>query len=313
MLMENIKEHENSEINTDELVVILLTTRLSDKDTLTTIGFREFYKFFNWIQASKYKLRDLLDESTLKYILDVYSIQIYKLLSSSRKAYLLKKIKEWDKNGIKVITFLNKKYPQTLKNKLHSPTVLFAYGNTNYLNEKHISIQGEDYPDKQSENQLKINEISRTLGKFTALNKSLLFYNLFSFVNKNVMYGTNQSDRKTSTVIISSGIFKYLEKYPNYSMLIKKNRLCFISFWYPEKVSDDSTKRYASKIFNIFTKEKYIVHISDDEDIRKLKLISYLKDKSNILYVRPGIYKESLFKSLGSKLFVISKRNSDGY
>ena len=158
MLMENIKEHENSEINTDELVVILLTTRLSDKDTLTTIGFREFYKFFNWIQASKYKLRDLLDESTLKYILDVYSIQIYKLLSSSRKAYLLKKIKEWDKNGIKVITFLNKKYPQTLKNKLHSPTVLFAYGNTNYLNEKHISIQGEDYPDKQSENQLKINK-----------------------------------------------------------------------------------------------------------------------------------------------------------
>ncbi len=294
-----------SNISTEDIVILLLTTRLSNKDVLTTLSFNEFYKLCEILKKHKYEITDLLRVEILKDISNTYNINIdYNLLSMQRHAYCIEKIREWSKNNINIITCNNPHYPDILKKYKYSPTVLYVYGSIEHLNKKHVIIQGEDVANKQSKEQIELNNISSALGKFTRIDKPLAFYDLYSFINKNVLYGTNKSDRVTSTIFISSGFHEYLSKYQNYNFLIKKKRICLLSFWHPDKKSDIITKRYSSKIFNIFSIEKYLVHLSSDEDIKKLKLFQFLKNKNNTLYIRPGIFKSNVFKNLGAKFFV---------
>ncbi len=292
-------------ISTEDIVILLLTTRLSSKDILSTLSYNEFYKLCDLLKKHKYGITDLLRVEILKDLSYTYNIDIdQNLLSMQRHAFCIEKIGEWHKNNINVITINSPYYPDILKKYKYSPPVIYAYGNIEHLNKQHVIIQGEDVFNKQSKEQIELNNISIALGKFTRIEKPLAFYDLYSFINKNVLYGTNKSERVTSTIFISSGFHEYLNKYQNYNFLIKKKRLCLISFWHPDKKSDIITKRYSAKIFNIFSTEKYLVHLTSDDDIKKLKLLQFLKNKNNTLYIRPGIFKSNFFKNLGAKFFV---------
>lgn len=81
---------------------------------------------------------------------------IEEILKKEYRTHLYKYEEYMEKNEIKMITLLDKEYPDRLKEIYDKPIVLFAKGNTNLLKEKCVAIVGarecSDYGKKVTEN-----------------------------------------------------------------------------------------------------------------------------------------------------------------
>ncbi|OON96365.1 MAG: hypothetical protein ATN31_09760 [Candidatus Epulonipiscioides saccharophilum] len=134
-------------MNNDELLLVLLTGCFKISNSrIKPLTLNELSDFMSRIKLKKISAESIINKNGLKRL--GLTPQTYErlrmLIDKDRKAKIIGELKILEKNGIKIITKINKKYPKLLNEKLNdsAPPLFYYCGNIDLVNEPGIAMVG---------------------------------------------------------------------------------------------------------------------------------------------------------------------------
>lgn len=259
--------------NEDTCVLSLIRTNLTKE---------KINKIINFASENNISISKVLkfDESKFQELFSFSKEDIQEVLKAKdnlgNSSFLLEDITS---KGIYLITVLDEEYPKKLKENLsidELPPMLFCKGNTDLLNEKHISIVGG-----KNANEISI-EFAKNITKKAAKNGQVVVSGYEKTIDKAIIESTINNGGR-AIILLSQGILlfqipnEYYEYYTDGNILI-------LSIHTPNSKWDNNKTIETEKIKFAFGDEIYIADVKHEDEIWNSTVA--IKNKTENIFVR---------------------------
>lgn len=248
----------------------------------TNLTKEKINKIINFASENNISISKVLkfDESKIQELFSFSKEDIQEVLKAKdnlgNSSFLLEDITS---KGIYLITVLDEEYPKKLKENLsidELPPMLFCKGNTDLLNEKHISIVGS-----KNANEISI-EFAKNITKKAAKNGQVVVSGYEKTIDKAIIESTINNGGR-AIILLSQGILlfqipnEYYEYYTDGNILI-------LSIYTPNSKWDNNKTIETEKIKFAFGDEIYIADIKHEDEIWNSTVA--IKNKTENIFVR---------------------------
>ena len=248
----------------------------------TNLTKEKINKIINFASENNISISKVLkfDESKFQELFSFSKEDIQEVLKAKdnlgNSSFLLEDITS---KGIYLITVLDEEYPKKLKENLsidELPPMLFCKGNTDLLNEKHISIVGS-----KNANEISI-EFAKNITKKAAKNGQVVVSGYEKTIDKAIIESTINNGGR-AIILLSQGILlfqipnEYYEYYTDGNILI-------LSIYIPNSKWDNNKTIETEKIKFAFGDEIYIADVKHEDEIWNSTVA--IKNKTENIFVR---------------------------